>query len=371
MLRLEKTLLVGVSLLLCALGMFFIFESGVLASFRASGHQFSLVQNQLLGLAVGVVSLVIASKIKVEWYLRWPYFFYALALGLILLCFWDGIPPLLHGNEVINGARRWVWVMGISVQVAEIVKFCLIIFWAYLLPKVNNYQVFLVYLSAPTALILLQKDLGSLLVVLAISGGLYFLSGVAWRQIGWLLLGGVAAVLVMIATAGYRSERVTCWLDPDFDPGDTCYHINQLMIAIGRGELMGEGISASRQKFAYVPEVSSDSIFAIVAEEVGFVGVSVILGLYMFFLYLIWRITQLANLSPSQKMVGYGIFLLFLMQTFMNLGAISGLIPLTGITLPFFSAGGSSLVISLFLVGVVLSLAQTAPTVRVRKRKYV
>jgi cell division protein FtsW len=188
-----------------------------------------------------------------------------------------------------------------------------------------------------------------------------------------MILGGglFTAALAFVLLFGYRSSRLTCWFNPLTDPDGACYHVQQMQIAIGRGGLMGKGIGGSVQKYHYIPEASSDSIFAIIAEEVGFVGVTLILAAYMFFLYLIFHIARSAPLSQSEKMIGYGIFLLFLSQMFVNLGAISGLIPLTGLTLPFFSAGGSSLVISLYLVGVVLALTRTVPSVRIKRKKYV
>ncbi len=370
-LKLEKILLVILATILCLLGLFFVFESSALESFKRDGTPFYLVKNQALGFLLGLGALIGASFIPIKTYLKFPYFFYCLALVLLGLCFFDGFGTVLQGNIDVNGARRWLYIFGISVQVAEIVKFCLVIFFAYLLTKVNDYQIFLAYLAPPVALMLLQKDLGSLLVILAISFGLFFLSGASNKIIIKIGLFGLVAVLLMIVLSPYRRERFLTWINPSQNVQGEGYHLNQLLIAIGRGGLTGKGIGQSRQKFAYVPEVSSDSIFSIVAEEIGFIGVSFILLIYMFFLYLIWRIIQLAPLELPTKMVGYGIFILFVSQIFINLGAISGLTPLTGITLPFFSAGSSSLIISLFLVGVILSLANCQPTFKIRKKRYV
>ena len=371
MLKLERNLLIITAIILSLLGLFFVFESSALESFKQDGTPFYLVKNQAIGFGVGLVALLIASFIPVRWYLKIPYVFYFLAIILIGLCFFDGFGTILQGNVVANGARRWIYVFGLSVQVAEIVKFCMIIFFSYLVLKIKDYRIFLLYLAPIAALILMQKDLGSLIVMVAICFGLYFLSGAPMKKIFFIGTALFVAGLMMIVASPYRRERLMTYLHPDTNRQGDAYHVDQLKIAIGRGELTGKGIGQSRQKFAYVPEVATDSIFSIVAEEIGFIGVSFIFAIYMFFLFLIWRITQLAPLTEMEKMVGYGVFLLFLSQIFINLGAISGLLPLTGITLPFFSAGGSSLVISLFLVGVVVSLSnQTVPSI-IKRKKYV
>ncbi len=371
MLKLEKTLLIATTIILCLLGLFFVFESSALESFKRDGTPFFLVRNQALGFGVGLIAMFIATLIDPKIYLKFPYLFYVLAIVSFLLCFFPGFGEVLRGNVVINGARRWIYLFNVSIQVAEIVKFCLIVFFSYLLSKTKNYLIFLTYLFPIILLSMMQKDLGSLLVIIAISFSLYILSGAPLKKITYLSLGGLALIFLMIVFSPYRRERFATFINPQADPQGKGYHINQLLIAIGRGELMGKGIGESRQKFAYVPEVSSDSIFSIVAEEIGFIGVSIIFIIYIFFLALIWRIVQLANLNLSEKMVGYGIFMLFMSQAFINLGGISGLIPFTGITLPFFSAGSSSLVISLFLVGVIYSMTRKPETYLIKRRKYV
>jgi cell division protein FtsW len=371
MLKLERTLLFGVTILLCLVGILFVYESSATESFKLSGDQFHFALTQLLGFGVGLAALAGAYLLPPKFYLKFPYVLYLGSLLLIGLCFWDGISPLIEGNRAIYGARRWIWVLGVSVQVTEITKFCLIVLYAYVLPKARSDLVFLAYLALPAALIVWQHDLGTLLVICMMCFGMYYLSGAKIKRL-FLLGGGLfVAALAFVLIFGYRSSRLTCWFQPDSDPDGACYHVQQMQIAIGRGGLMGKGIGGSVQKYHYIPEASSDSIFAIIAEEVGFVGVTLILAAYMFFLYLIFRIARTAQVGESERLIGYGIFLLFLSQMFVNLGAISGLIPLTGLTLPFFSAGGTSLVISLYLVGVVLTLTRAEPSVRIKHRKYV
>ena len=182
---------------------------------------------------------------------------------------------------------------------------------------------------------------------------------------------GIIITIPLVLLFSYRLSRIDAWLHPDSNLSESGYHVRQMKIAIGRGGLIGQGISQSKQKTSNIPSVNTDSIFAIIAEEVGFVGVSAIFLLFMFFLYLIWRIIQYGQLTSQEQMLGYGIWLLFLVQIFVNTAAISGLIPLTGLTLPFFSSGGSSLLVSLLMVGVIINLSYQQPTIKTRKRRYV
>ena len=368
-LEIQRLLLLFTTVVLSLLGLFFVFESSALESFKLDGTAFYFLKNQSIGFFVGLLALTIAMFIPVKLYLRFPYFFFIFAIILGGLCFFPGFGKILVGNVVTNGARRWIYLFGFSIQVAEVMKFCFIIFFAHLFSQTTNWKVFLLYLAAPVGLLLLQKDLGSLLVMLAIIFGLYLLAGVDYRVFAKIIGGGLVAILLMIILSPYRRERLLTFLRPSSDTQDTGYHVNQLKIGIGRGGLMGQGIGNSKQKFAYIPFASSDSIFSIISEEVGFFGVSFIFSLFAFFLFLIWSIVNQTELPASEKLVGFGIFILFVSQIFINLGAISGITPLTGITLPFFSAGGSSLVISLFLVGVIMSFTRQNSLSGQKKRK--
>lgn len=367
MLQLERKLLVIVVTILSFLGVLFVYESSTVESFQLSGDDLHFVITQTLGLVVGIIACYLASKFNYHWYLKFPYLFYLLAIAVILLCFWSGIPSIIKGNVVVNGSRRWIWLFGVSIQVVEITKFSMIVFFTYLLEKSNQLKVFLLYLLPISALILLQKDLGSLLVILCLSIGLFFLSGAKARAFIPLGIGMIGAILLMIVLSPYRLKRLLTYLNPQEGTQNESYHLNQALIAIGRGGLTGKGVSGSIQKY-YLPEASSDSIFPIIAEEVGFIGVSVIFFLYLSFFYLLYRLIHLGSACESGKMIGYGILLTFLSQLFLNLGAISGLTPLTGITLPFLSAGGSSLVFSLFLVGVVLNLTKETTLINNNRR---
>lgn len=366
MLKVEKFFLLIVTAILCLVGTFYIFNVGATASLRIPGVSDAnfLIKRQLIHLLIGAGTLMIGAAINIKWYYRWPYLLYGLALALLII-------PLISGlGQASHGAQRWTSLFGQSVQLSEIVKFLLIVFFSYLISRTVDWQVFLVYLVPPVLLMLLQSDLGGLIIMLGSIATMYFVAGAPWRVLltfGAFGIGG----LIIISSFGFRSDRIDAYLHPDEDLNDVGHHVYQSKIAIGRGGFLGQGIGQSRQKFTYLPEVHTDSIFAIIGEETGFAGAGFVLLLYWFFLYLLWRIIQYANLTVEQKLLGYGILMLFLSQIFVNLGAISGLIPLTGLTLPFISYGGSSLVTCMFLVGVMLSLAGQPPQVFVwRKKRY-
>jgi len=366
MLKTERYLLVITAVLLCLIGTFFIYNVGATASLRLPGVTDAnyLIKRQLLHLVIAGVVCWLGAMVDVKLYHRFPYLLYGFALVLLTI-------PLISGlGRVSHGAQRWTSIFGQSVQLSELAKFCLVAFFAYLTSKTNHWQVFLTYLVPPIALMLLQSDLGGLLIMSAAIGGMYFLAGAPWRVLVTIGILGIAGV-VIISSFGFRSDRIEAFLHPDEDLGSTGHHVYQSKIAIGRGGFLGQGIGQSQQKFTYLPEVHTDSIFAIIGEETGFAGVGFIFLVYIFFLYLIWRIIQIAALDVAQKLLGYGIFIIFLSQIFVNLGAISGLIPLTGLTLPFISYGGSSLVTCMFLVGVVINLAKQQPAIVWKRRKYV
>jgi cell division protein FtsW len=205
---------------------------------------------------------------------------------------------------------------------------------------------------------------------------MYFLAGAKLKEIGWLVGGAAVLAVLAILLTPFRRERVLAFLQlgqsgegSEAAAEVDTWHVDQLLLGLGRGGTFGQGIGNSRQKYSFVPEPSTDSIFAIVGEEIGFVGGAVILALYLFCLYLIFRVVTLANLTTAERLLGYGILILLASQIFLNIAAISSLTPLTGITLPFFSYGRSSLIISLVMMGVVLGLGQTSGGGQVVKKR--
>jgi cell division protein FtsW len=240
----------------------------------------------------------------------------------------------------------------------ELLKFSLIIFSANWLPKHQKLATFLVSMAIPSLLLILQPDLGSLLLILAIGFSLYFFAGGKMKNIAFLGLGAIPIITLIIAFSPYRLERVTTFFNPESDPLGSSFHIRQIVVALGRGGWFGQGFGNSRQKYAYIPEASTDSIFAIVGEESGFIGCLFIIALYLLLIISSYKIATNPKLSPSKQLFGLGINTWITIQTVLNLAAVVSLVPLTGVPLPFFSYGRSSQIMILLAAGCLVRLGK-------------
>jgi len=335
-------------ILLTLVGLIFVFESSINESYRTFGTPYALVNQQLLGIVIGIGAFIVASMTSSTLWLRLGPALYVFGVLLLLLIYF----PLI-GLE-LNGARRWLNLGFMILQPVEIMKFCLIASFAYWFSKKQRMRPFLVLTTLPLALLLLQPDLGSTLILGGIAVGVFFVAGGSIKKL--LLTGLICLPLLLLAvfTSPYRLERVKTFLNPTSDPLGTSFHVTQIELAFGRGGLLGRGIGNSQQKLSYLPESSTDSIFAIVGEEIGFAGTFAVLLLYLCLFFHLYLATKQLESKPGQQLLVYGILFWIAGQTFLNLLATVGLIPLTGEPLPFFSYGRSSLIMILFASGVVI-----------------
>ncbi|MFH2118588.1 MAG: FtsW/RodA/SpoVE family cell cycle protein [Candidatus Paceibacterota bacterium] len=350
--KLPSSLIISLTAILSLLGLFFIFEASSLESFRLVGHQYYFLKQQTISLALGVSvflgTLLLPStlwkKTASWWFL----------VGLILL-----VLVLIPGFGVeLNGARRWFVVWDRVFQPVEFFKLSLILFYAQCLTGEIKLSAFLFLMALFSTLILLQPDMGSLLILLWISLGLYFLAGGKVLVLGALsALGGLLLFLLVIVSP-YRSDRLLTYFNPSLDPLGSGFHIRQITLALANGGWFGVGIGNSQQKNAYIPEASSDSIFAIIAEEMGFVGSLVIIGLLLALIINLYRIAVSLPEKSFDQLFVFGVFLWIGGQTLLNLAAVVALVPLTGLPLPFFSSGGSSLLTILFALGLTIRIYQ-------------
>ncbi len=373
MLKPKTRLLLLLTVILLALGVLLIFDVSATTSLERlfSDDPYFVVKHQLLMMAGGLILAGIAGfVVPSDWYTHWPRLVYF--GGLVLLAL-----PLFWG-DASHGAQRWIEIAGISVQTSEFAKLAFIIFFAHLTLQTHDERIFLGWLLPPAALLLAQKDFGSLMIIAAPALMSYFLAGASLWQVSKVVLLCLTAGLILIFASPYRRERIGVYMSGMQDNVSAenidDYHVKQLQYAIGRGRLFGQGIGQSRQKFRYLPEVHTDSIFAILSEEVGFMGVLVVFFIYMCFLGTIVWIGSAGALSREQQLIVYGIFVSLVSQIFVNLAAISGVTPLTGITLPFLSYGGSSLMATLLLTGVVANFSQLSSDDKqtmYTRRKYV
>ncbi len=347
----EKGLL-AMTVLLCVLGLLFVFEASVAEAFSSFGNQFYFVQQQLMWLGVGGIAFLIGMFIPTSNWQKASPFLYIVSILLLICVFIPGI------GKSVNGAHRWIALNRFTVQPVELVKFAMITFFATWMEKHQKLPPFLFLTLLPVGLLLLQPDLGSGLIVLAIAFGLYYLAGAPYKT--FLIIGGVGIglLILVILFSPYRLKRITTFINPDSDPLGASFHIHQITLALGNGGILGEGIGKSRQKFSYIPEASTDSIFAIVAEEVGFVGSLVIFGLFLLFIHFGYAITKKTKSRSFEHLLASGILIWLAFQIVLNLSAIVALVPLTGIPLPFFSYGGSSLVMILCVTGILVGIGR-------------
>lgn len=357
--------------LLCAVvGTIILFGLAMLLSASApSGYaQFAdsyyFVKHQIIfGLIPGAAALLAFSRIPYTFWHRHAWKLLILSIILLVLVF---IPGLSAG---IGTAHSWISIGGVfSVQPSEIVKLTFLFYLAAWLGARDRQSVrdvhaglipFLLVLGAIMLLMVLQPDVGTMSVIVAMSLVVYFVAGAPVTYVLGFITAGIAGLALLITAAPYRAARFTTFLRPELDPQGIGYHINQALLAIGSGGLFGVGYGHSRQKFQYLPEVGSDSIFAVIGEEMGLVVAVLVIGLFLLFL---WRALRIAARAPDafSKYVVVGIAAWIVIQAFVNIASMVALMPMTGIPLPFVSYGGTSLAISMAAVGVMLNISKSS-----------
>jgi len=345
---------------LIGIGLVMIASAGVSYGNVRFGDPYYFFKEQLIGLAVGTVFLFIAERIPYQLWQRFVVPLFILALILLILVFIPGF------GTTVYGAARWVDFGLFSFQPSEIMKVAIIFYLAAWLSRrgartagdfYEGFIPFLVILSLVGFLIIKQPDTGTLGLIFCISLSIFFASGANLRHIAALIAGGFFALFIIIQLAPYRIQRFLVFLNPDHDPLGSGYQMTQAFLAIGTGGWFGVGLGHSRQKFNYLPEPVTDSIFAILAEETGLLGGVAVVSLFLFFL---WRGIRVARLAPEKfgELLAVGIIAWVIGQAFINISAITGLIPLTGIPLPFISFGGTSLAVLMAAVGVLLNISR-------------
>jgi cell division protein FtsW len=316
--------------------------------------------NQIKYVLIGIVVWIAATAIPYTVWRRWaPRLMIVAIASLVALL----IPGLSHSS---HGATRWIGVGPVSVQPAEILKVALILYLAMWLEKHQDHIrsfwdglfPFMVMTGAAVfVVVIMQKDMGTALVVAAATLGMYFAAGMRWSHLGAAGLAGLVGGWLAVVLQPHRISRLMTFLHPEQDASGQGYHINQALIAIGSGGMIGLGLGRSIQVYGYLPEAANDSIFAIIAEEFGLLGS---LGILVAFGVIVYRGLQVARSAPDMfaRLVATGITLWMLFQALINIGAMLAIVPLTGIPLPFISYGGTSLILSLFGAGILLNISK-------------
>lgn len=351
--------LLVLTLTLLGVGLLVISSASVVVSQRNFGTPYYYLLHQAAAAAVGLIVLWATKCMPYHWWRRLALPLLVLSLLAVAAVF---IPDL---SFRFGGAVRWLRLGPISVQPSELLKFSLILYLAAWLDRTKTrsrgfataFIPFLFILGVVAVLLTLQPDIGTLVVTAGAALALYFLGGGRVSQLAAfsiLVSGGLAAI---VAAAPYRIARFTAFFNPAGDPQGIGYHITQALIAIGSGGFAGRGFGQSIQKFNYLPEPTGDSIFAVIGEEFGFIGALILVALYLAFFF---RAIVVARRAPDffGKLVVAGFASLIILQTFINMAAISALLPLTGVPLPFISYGGTALVMTLAMAGVMLNVSR-------------
>ncbi len=346
--------------ILLSLGLLILYSASDVTSFRKFGSNGHYFFHQLLyGALPGLILMYIFSKIDYHKWQKFAPLLIFIAVALLMAVFFP------HLGFKVGNAKRWISTGPLFFQPSELAKLFLIFYLAAWLDKRRDHISNLYYGVIPAlfvilviaGLVFLEPDVGTALIIAIISLAMLFVGGSRLKHLGLVLVVGMLILLVAVKVQPYRMARFTTFLNPSADPQGIGYQINQARLAIGSGGLFGYGYGHSRQKYNYLPEVMGDSIFAVTVEELGFVLATAIIALYIIFAF---RASKIANAAPDMfgKMVAVGIISWICFQALINIGAIIGAMPLTGVPLPFISYGSSSLIITLAAMGVLLNISK-------------
>ena len=348
--RIDRTLL-GLAVALTLFGILMVYNASVAIAFRNFGDKYHFARQQAIWGAIGLVVMFFASKFPYKKLTKMAtplMLLTILFLGLVL------IPDV--GTQAL-GARRWLGFGDFSFQPAEFAKLASIIFIATYLTKKGRTTSLWILMIVLVGLVLAEPDLGTAVILAGSSLSLFFISGGSLIALFIAGIVGLVAGAALILFSPYRRERLLTFLDIGHDPLGASYHVRQVLLALGSGGLFGLGIGASRQKYEFLPEATTDSIFAIIGEELGFIGATLLI---IAFLVIIFRGIEIARKAPDQfgQLLAAGIISWIAIQTLINLAAMVAIVPLTGVPLPFISYGGSSLIITLTGIGILLNVSK-------------
>lgn len=351
--RLLLVIVIGLALF----GVLMVYNTSVAIALRDFGDPHFFIRDQLVWFIFGIICCYVFSRIEYKFWYPTAVPFLILSLILLVAVFF----PVVGMN--IYGASRWLNLGIITIQPSEVAKLAVCVYLAAWLShkEKGRFNAFILFLGLVVGLVLLQPDMGTSIILLLMSVSVYLVSGAPFKHILKLLPIAIVIFVLLAIAAPYRLERITTFFQPNNDPLGSSYQIRQAILAIGSGGWTGVGIGKSRQKYEYLPEANTDSIFAIVAEEVGFIGALIILTLY---LVVIFRGFIIAKHAPDtfSRLIVVGIVSWFGFQSAINIGAIVKLMPLTGVPLPLISSGGSSFMVLMIAFGILLNISRYRKT---------
>lgn len=358
--------LIAIVLFLIAFGLMMLYStSSYEAALDFNGDSTHYLKRQAAATVVGIAVMVMVSYVPLKLWRRFSWWIYLFSLIMVILVYPFGTR--------VNGAKRWIYIGPVSIQPAEICKFAIIVLMAVNLSRVSvkilksKQTTFLLLAPALVqagAILVITTNLSSAAIVGVIAASMLFVTDDHYGRY-FILLAGVAAVCVLavvvaVQTQGsltFRFKRILVWLDPAAYSDDTGYQVLQGLYGVGSGGIFGKGLGQSMQKLGYIPEAQNDMIFSIICEELGMFGA---ISIIMLFVILCWRIMNIANHAKSryESLLAVGVMIHIAVQVILNIAVVTNSIPNTGVTLPFFSYGGSAIVILLAEIGLVLAVAR-------------
>ncbi len=358
----EGTALTIVTVLLVVFGLVMSFSASFVDA-AASGDAFRVFRRQSTWAVLGAVAFTVAAKLPHHWWrpLSLPMLVVSI-VGLVLV-----LVPSVGVTQY--GAQRWIGVGPVTVQPSEAAKLAVLLWLAHVYERrrppdgtVHDLTSLLTpalpLLGIIGLLVMLQPDLGTAILVAGVVGAVLWVEGLPGRMVGWFALGGVALIALLTVVAPYRMQRITGWLAPETSPFDGGFQLLQSRYALGSGGLLGLGLGESRGKWHFIPNPDSDFIFAIIGEELGLLGALCVLVLFTALLGLGLRIAYRVS-DAFGRTVAFAITAWIVGQALVNIGTVTGLLPITGVTLPLVSVGGSSLLVTLTALGILASIART------------
>jgi cell division protein FtsW len=359
--------LFGVTLVLCLMGAVMIFSASAITAQQMYGHSYIFVARQAAALVIGLLGMFALMKLDYH-RLREP------AVVYTVLCV---VLVMLVGTFFLDkshATHRWIKLGPLNLQPSEIAKLAIILYLAWFLDLRRRRETSLEFSKqdflqtilpavAPifvcVALIMAQPDLGTSVDVVLIMAAILFVAGLSWKWVAVGAAAGLPVLLLLIMNASYRQARLMAFLHPDSDPQGAGFQLLQSLIAVGSGGFTGVGLMESKQKLFYLPEAHTDFIFAVICEELGFLGATVVIVLFAMYA---WRGLRAAFNAPDGfgRMVALGVTAMVLFQALINFAVVLGMMPTKGIPLPFVSYGGSSLLVMLLATGVLLNISQQA-----------
>ena len=348
------------TLLLAALGLIMLYSASYARAYYVTGNSASYFTSQLVYVLMGVGVLFAISRVPYAWYRKLAFPILGVSVALLMLV------SLTSVGSSGGGAERWINLGFVSFQPSEIAKFGVIVSFSALMEKfqdrmkdfVHGFLPFLLILGVIAGLLYLQPHMSATMIILMLGFVMMLVGGSSWKYLGALIVAGAALAAIYLLTQGYTSDRIMAWRNPDAYASDEGYQILQSKYAIGSGGLLGLGFGKGRQKYLYLPEEHNDYIFAIACEELGFVGA---IGILLLFSLLILRGFWIAIHAKDRfsMLLGVGLTTLLAIQVILNVAVVSNLLPSTGISLPFFSSGGTAVIMQLAECGIMLNISRS------------